>query len=227
VSEEVAIVGHRGWPARYPENTLDGFLAAAEVADAVELDVRRCSDGRLVVSHDPVLAGHVICETPWSTLCELDLGDGIHPALLDEVLAALPGTPIQLEVKNWFTDPGFEPDHRIALETAGRARPEDMVTCFNPESLAVVARTYPDVMTGLAVQAPLRLEDGLAICRDAGHVALIPDHRLIGDELEADIAVYAWTVNSEPRARELVVLGVDGIITDDPKRMSEALGSVR
>jgi glycerophosphoryl diester phosphodiesterase len=101
------------------------------------------------------------------------------------------------------------------------------VTSFNPESLAVVARTYPDVMTGLALQAPLTLEDGMAICGDAGHVALIPDHRLIGGELGVDIAVYAWTVNDETRARELVVLGVDGIITDDPKRMSEALGSVR
>jgi glycerophosphoryl diester phosphodiesterase len=227
VSQEVKIVGHRGWPTRYPENTLDGFLAAVEVAGAVELDVRRCSDGRLVLSHDPVLGGHMVCETPWSTLGELDLGGGAHPALLDEVLAALPTTPIQLEVKNWFTDPGFEPDHRIALETAGRARPGDMVTSFNPESLAVVARTYPDVITGLAVGAPLSLDDGIAMCRDAGHVALIPDHRLIGGEIEPGIAVYPWTVNDARRARELVAFGVEGIITDDPGRMSEALGRVR
>jgi glycerophosphoryl diester phosphodiesterase len=225
--KEVVVVGHRGWPARYPENTLDGFLAALDVADAVELDVRRCSDGRLVVSHDPVLGGHVVWQTPWSTLCELDIGDGSHPALLDEVIAALPDTPIQLEVKNWFTDPGFESDHRIALETAARARPGDMVTSFNPDSLAVVAGTYPDVATGLAVQAPLNIEDGMAMCRDAGHAALIPDHRLIGGELEPDISVYPWTVNDETRARELVALGVAGIITDDPGRISETLGGMR
>lgn len=219
-----SVIGHRGWPARYPENTLRGFLAAAAVADAVELDVRRCSDGRLVVSHDAVMGGFVVCETPWATLSELDVGDGHHPALLDEVLAALTDTPIQLEVKNWFTDPGFEPDHRISLETAERARPGDIVTCFNPESLAAVRRVFPDVMTGLAVQAPFGLDDALKACRDAGHAALVPNEKMIRSEIEHDIATYPWTVNDETRAVELVRLGVEGIITDDPGRIGEAVG---
>ena len=223
MSDEVVVVGHRGWPTEYPENTLGGFLAAARVAGMVELDVRRCGDGRLVVSHDPVLGGFLVCETPWSTLSEVDVGDGHHPALLDEILAALPDTPIQLEVKNWFTDPGFEPDHRIALETASRARPGDVVTGFNPESLGAVRQTFPTVGTGLAIQAPLTLEDGVKICREAGHVALVPDNRLVVAPLEAEIAVYPWTVNDERRALELAALGVTGIITDDPGRIGEAL----
>jgi len=223
VSDEVIVVGHRGWPTEYPENTLGGFLAAARVAAMVELDVRRCSDGRLVLSHDPVLGGFLVCETPWSTLCEVDVGDGHHPALLDEVMAALPETPIQLEVKNWFTDPGFEPDHRIALETASRARPGDVVTSFNPESLGVVHQTFPDVGTGLAIQAPLSFEEGVQMCRSAGHAALVPDHRLVVAPLDTEIAVYPWTVNDETRALELAALGARGIITDDPGRIGEAL----
>lgn len=225
MSFEIAIVGHRGWPARFPDNTLAGFMAAAEVADMVELDVRRCRDGRLVLSHDQTLGGLSVAGSPWSELCELDLGDGHHPALLDEVMAALPTTPIQLEVKNLPIDTGFEPDHRLALETADRARPGDIVTSFNPETLAAVRRVFPDVATGLAIQAPVVVGEAVKHCLDAGHRALVPNHSQIVAPVNGEVDVYPWTVNDARRALELVELGVTGIITDDPGTIREALRS--
>lgn len=222
---DFTVIGHRGWPARYPDNTLDGFLAAADVADAVELDVRRSADGKLVLAHDPVLGGLAVWETPWSVLCELDLGNGHHPALLDEVLAALPATPVQLEVKNWPMDPGFEPDHRLVLETAERARPGDMVTGFNLESLNAVRRVFPEVATGLCVPAAIGLDEAVNICLDAGHNALVPEFSLVTKELNVDVQVFPWTVNDPARASELVQFGVAGIITDDPGLMSTTLRS--
>lgn len=219
------IVGHRGWPTRFPDNTLSGLMAAAEVADSVELDVRRSADGKLALAHDPVLGGLSVPDTPWARLCELDLGGGHHPALLDEAIPALPDTPIQLEVKNWPLDPGFEPDHRLALETAERARPGDVVTSFNPETLAAVRRSYPEVATGLAIPAAFALDEAVKQCLDAGHQTLVPDHSLITEELNVDIDVYPWTVNSVERAQELVEFGVTGIITDDPGLMHDTLRS--
>ncbi|HET8739177.1 MAG TPA: glycerophosphodiester phosphodiesterase [Acidimicrobiia bacterium] len=216
MTNRVAVVGHRGWPTRFPDNTLSGLLAAADVVDAVEIDVRRSADGKLVLAHDPLLGGLVVSDTPWSTLMELDLGDGHHPILLDEALAALPGTPVQLEVKNWPIDPGFEPDHRIALETADRARPGDVVTSFNPVSLETVRRVFPDVPTGRCVTAGTPLDEAVEHCLDAGHRALVPDESMLHEEVPADLEVYPWTVNDPVRARELVELGVTGIITDDP-----------
>src|SRR5690606_37246920 len=53
----VEVWGHRGWPARYPDNTVAGIRAAAAVAVGVEIDVRRSADGRLVLAHDPDVAG--------------------------------------------------------------------------------------------------------------------------------------------------------------------------
>jgi glycerophosphoryl diester phosphodiesterase len=222
---DIAVVGHRGWPTIFPDNTLSGLMAAATVADALEVDVRRSADGKLVLSHDPVLGGLPVWETPWSILAELDLGDGHHPALLDEVLAAVPETPVQLEVKNWPTDPAYEPDHRIALETAERARPGDIVTGFNPDSLAAVRRVFADIPSGLAVSALADLEESVKHCLDAGHIALIPAHSLINDQLNVDLQVFPWTVNDPVRARELVEIGVTGIITDDPALMATSLRS--
>ena len=215
------VIGHRGWPARYPDNTLSGLLAASDVADGVEVDVRRSGDGKLVLSHDPDLNGVLVSATPWSQLMEIDLGDGHHPILLDEAIAALPDTPIQFEIKNWPVQPGFEPDHRLALETAERARPGDTVTSFNPETLASIRDTFPDVATGLAVMAPIALDQIVNFCLDVGHRVLVPEEKLLTEGIDFDLEVYPWTVNGVERSIELVELGVTGIITDDPGSLSQ------
>ena len=224
-NDQISVVGHRGWPSRYPDNTLSGFIAAATVADMIELDVRRSGDGKLVLSHDQVLGGHLVSETPWSTLCLLDLGDFHHPALLDEALAALPATPVQMEIKNLPIDTGFEPDHRLALEAAERTRPGDIVTSFNPETVATVRRVFPDVPTGLVITAGVALDEAVKHCLDVGHSALVPHHSMITEPPDVGIDIYTWTVNDPVRVRELAELGVTGIITDDPGSISETLRS--
>lgn len=47
------LVGHRGWPVRYPENTLAGFAAAIQAgARWLECDVQLSADGVPFVCHD-------------------------------------------------------------------------------------------------------------------------------------------------------------------------------
>jgi glycerophosphoryl diester phosphodiesterase len=229
VSDLPVVVGHRGWPSQFPDNTLAGFLAASAVAGSVETDVRRSADGKLVLSHDPDLGGLGVAAHPWSVLSELDLGDGHRPALLDEAIAAIPETPFQLEIKNMPHEPGFEPDHRLALEAAERARPGDIVTSFNWQTLAAVRQVFPDVATGVLVDR--HGEIGLAIdeCFGVGHPALLPSLFLptlgLVRALEAGLAVYPWVVDDPERVIELAGLGVSGIITDDPAGVAAALRS--
>jgi glycerophosphoryl diester phosphodiesterase len=229
VSDLPVVVGHRGCPSQFPDNTLAGFLAASAVAGSVETDVRRCADGKLVLSHDPELAGLGVAAHPWSVLSELDVGDGHRPALLDEAIAAIPETSFQFEIKNMPHEPGFEPDHRLALEAAERARPEDIVTSFNWQTLAAVREAFPDVATGVLVDR--HGEIGLAIdeCLGVGHPALVPSVFLptlgLIRALEAGLAVYPWVVDDPERVIELAGLGVSGIITDDPAGVAAALRS--
>ena len=50
------LIGHRGARGLFPENTLEGFRAAAALGiDGIELDVALTADGVAVVSHDPAL----------------------------------------------------------------------------------------------------------------------------------------------------------------------------
>jgi glycerophosphoryl diester phosphodiesterase len=222
------VVGHRGWPTRYPDNTLSGFLAACEVADGVELDVRRASDGKLILSHDPDLGGLEVSSHPWRELAEIDLGEGHRPALLDEIVASVPGLSIQFEVKNLPFQPGFEPDHRVALETAERARPGDIVTSFNWPSLAAVRREFQNVSTGVLVGRSGDIGQAVAECLSGGHSALIPSIELpvmgLVGALEAGLMVFPWVVNAVERVDELVGLGVSGIITDDPALVRAVVG---
>src|SRR5690606_17008347 len=86
------VYAHRGANRRAPENTLRAFaLAIEEGADGVELDVRTCADGTVVVAHDPHL-GRVgeraawIAMLPWERVRAVRLGDGERVPLLDEAI---------------------------------------------------------------------------------------------------------------------------------------------
>jgi glycerophosphoryl diester phosphodiesterase len=223
----IAVIGHRGWPKRFPDNTIAGFLAASEVADAVEVDVRRSGDGKLVLSHDPVLGGLVVSDHPWAVIGEIDLGDGHRPALLDEAMASIPELAFQLEIKNLPHEPGFEPDHRLALEAAGRARAGDLVTSFNWATLNAVRMAFPDVATGVLVDSHGDIELAIAICLEFGHSTLLPSVFLstldMVRALESGIDVCPWVVNEPDRVVELAGIGVSGIITDDPATARAAL----
>ena len=56
MTRHIDIQGHRGARGLFPENTLEGFRAAAALGvTAFELDVALTADGVVVVSHDPAL----------------------------------------------------------------------------------------------------------------------------------------------------------------------------
>lgn len=220
------IIGHRGWSARFPDNSLTGLLAASAVADRVEVDVRRSADGKLVLSHDAMVGGFEVATTVWSVLAEVDLGEGHRPVLLDEALGSLPDTPFLIEIKNEPYNRGFEPDHRLALEAAERTRPDDLVTSFNWASVDRVRETFPEVATGVVALAET-VAEAVARSHSIGHQAVVAEHRtgfeVLGGALGSGLEVYVWTVNDPGRAGELAVFGVSGIITDEPDLIRNAV----
>lgn len=225
------VIGHRGWPTRYPDNVLAGVAAALEVADMVEVDVRASGDRNLVLSHDPVLGGLPVDKTPWATLAQLDLGGGFHPASLDQLLERFPTSPFNLEVKNYSGEPGFDPDHEVALRTAAAARPGDLLTCFYWPTMDAVRLDFPDVATGLLVDSDWDLAKAVDHALAEGHLAVVAQWELalrsgpvVQTAAEAGLAVAVWTLNDPTRVDELASIGVTAIITDDPGEMRRAVG---
>jgi glycerophosphoryl diester phosphodiesterase len=74
------LIGHRGEPSCYPENSLAGFEAALEAGAAyIETDVQLSADGVPVLSHDPdvvKLTGqdYLVMQTDYATLSRLPAG---------------------------------------------------------------------------------------------------------------------------------------------------------
>lgn len=90
------VLGHRGYRARYPENTLLAFSKALEHgADGIECDLQKSADGRYVVIHDPTVertsggTGEV-ARMRFDELRRLDFGGGERILDLEGLLAALP-----------------------------------------------------------------------------------------------------------------------------------------
>ena len=100
------MLGHRGYRARYPENTLLAFKRAfAAGADGVECDLQKTADGRYVVIHDPgtVRVTGISADVAKLSLRELrllDFGSGERIPELCELLEAIPaGKYLNLELK--------------------------------------------------------------------------------------------------------------------------------
>ncbi|ASJ02426.1 glycerophosphodiester phosphodiesterase [Thermococcus profundus] len=101
------VLGHRGYSAKYPENTLLAFKKAVEAgADGVELDVWLTKDGEVVVIHDETVdrvsnGSGKVKEMTLEELKSLDFGNGERIPTLEEVFEALPeDVIINVELKD-------------------------------------------------------------------------------------------------------------------------------
>ncbi|MEY4159157.1 MAG: hypothetical protein RL743_1652 [Actinomycetota bacterium] len=216
-------MAHRGASRAERENTLAAFERAAEMgADAVELDVRRSADGRLVVHHDPHLAdGRAIVRT--STV-ELPT----EVPLLDTALDACHGMWVNVEIKNDPNEPDFDHTDDIAVEVAvalhRRAEPQRfLVSSFRRETIDRFRAFAPDIATAWLTPgvAADEMATTFASLRDAGHVAVHPWFGLVTERLVTEahahgLMVNVWTCDEPSKMSELRVFGVDGICTNVP-----------
>lgn len=233
------IYAHRGANRRAPENTLSAFaLAVEEQADGVELDVRTCVSGEVVVAHDAHL-GRVgeraawIGMLPWERVREVRVGERERVPLLDEVLELVigAGLRVNVEVKGDVPD-RIGTARAVAAALSRRAAHEReaiVLSSFDPLVLATLRRAIRDVPVGFLFDrehsGPLR---GPLLTRALRPHGVHPHHPLCTTESVArwharGLFVNTWTVNDPARARELARAGVDAIITDDVPAVRAAL----
>jgi glycerophosphoryl diester phosphodiesterase len=224
------ILAHRGASAHAEGNTLAAFrLAVAHGADGVELDVRFTADDRVVVHHDPIVAGI-------GPLRSIDMATlrKVRPQIptLDETLAVLPdpGFLINVEIKNGSEDPGFDPSHRMAATivdwvTANHVKDRVLVTSFNADTMDAVRSADATVDTGLLLDHRQPLRAAIPAVVAAGHGWVLPHHsrlllaprRRVAQCHEAALRVGTWTVDVGWRIGVLGRAGIDAVITNDPR----------
>ena len=243
------IVAHRGSSHQAPENTLAAFdLAWAHRADAIEIDIRLCKSGEIVVMHDSNtrrttgFEGEIAAMT-LDEIKALDAGAwkgepfaGESVPTLDEVLARLPADKqLFIEIK----DAGDEVEAgtilaplKTALENADVADDQIAVIGFNFELMRSVKSLFPHFQTSWlrgksalkeAGKAASVLDETIEQCRDGRIDGLNLSHGWLQEcDLErvraAGLGLYIHTVNEGT-----LPLWIDGFMTDCPAEMRAQL----
>lgn len=231
-SDTPVVVGHRGAAGHHPDNSIEGFRAAADLgADWVELDVRLSSDGVPVLSHDPETeSGDVVADLSARELA----AQGI--VALDEALTVIEaeGLGVDVEIKGLPTEPGYDDGLAVADETvdaltAAYLTVPFVVSSFNPAILDAVrdltaggvdtVRIFPagGEATVLAPEVAAAGDEGVAVEHEGLSEADVAAY------LDAGLVVWVWTLDDPDVAARLVDAGVEGIITDVPDVISASL----
>jgi glycerophosphoryl diester phosphodiesterase len=224
-------VGHKGAAHIEPGNTLASFDAALRHGvDMIELDViseHADGSGRLLVAHDHE---DMRSRTPLSFEQALDhlAGEAFSSLELD-VDVKIPGYEMRVVqalrehglvgrtlVSGMFTDSldrirAAEPALRLgwSVPRVRRDYTTDMLTAI--PALAI--------LTGYRATLPGRARTAL---REGRFDAIMAHWRVVTPALvravrEGGGDLYVWTVDDAARIAKLTALGVDGIITNDPR----------
>lgn len=210
------LLGHRGARAEksIPENTLASFdCALAQGCDGFEFDVRLSADLQPVICHDARIHGFEIAQTSSNQLAP--------PTLRDVLKRYQPSAFLDIELKV----SGLEAVTLKLLRIYPPARGY-VVSSFLPEVLHVIHAMDATIPLGLICET--RAQFGLWSQLPVQYV--ISQHNLARQNVITKVKdsgkkLYVWTVNSTTDIRRLADRGVDGIISDHPKRLARVFGA--
>ena len=239
----ILVIAHRGGAALRPENTLAAFVHAVELgADILEMDLRATADGAIVVLHDSTVDRTTdgkgrVDGLSLEELSSLDAGyrwsrDGgrsfpfrgqnIRVPTLEEVFKRLPNARMNIELKQsgWV----FAEAVCALVGRSGMAQ-KVLAASVDDGTLKAFREACPEVATSMSAREARFFLVTAGVYTPAAPALQIPDR--LGDHVLAtpsviaaahgrNVVLHVWTVNDAERMRELVRLGVDGIITDRP-----------
>jgi glycerophosphoryl diester phosphodiesterase len=197
---------------------------------AIELDVRTCAGGEVVVFHDATVS-RASEGRDERHVRDVSLSDlrAMGVPTLDEALtwAGSKGVGVNVEMKHDGVD-------RIVLarKTARSLHAtgaDVLLSSFDPLLLAMAAARSPRVARALLVRTgqPLWANVLQQVARppfvDALHIERTQAHPALARHLRKGLRLGVWTVNDPREAVHFVRLGVASIITDTPGEILKAL----
>ena len=232
------IIAHRGYRAKYPENTLASFEAALDAgAQMIELDVRMSRDRKLVVIHDATVDRTTDGKGPvkdhtLETLKQLDAGCRFHPRFkgervpaLDEVLERFHGrTLINIEIKADNCEADSPPDaiekQVVALVCRKNLLDFVLISSFEQKILKNIKSMEKAPSLALLSRDP---GDGgnVGLCKNLRTFSWHPRCNELKKEQvkmmhEAGIKVFPYNVDTLEEFQKMTQMEVDGVIVSDP-----------
>ncbi|MEN8253908.1 MAG: glycerophosphodiester phosphodiesterase family protein [Verrucomicrobiota bacterium] len=234
-NDDYLIVAHRGYSAKYPENTvasIEGGIAAG--SDGIEFDLHRCASGQTVLLHDYTLerttdGEGAVAEATLADLQKLDAGSwkgaqfaGERVPTLDEALKAFDGTDVTAVIEVKAAD--VDAKDLVGLLSSHEAKA--CVISFHQEKIKEIKKADSNIRCGLLVGGVPAESDPadwmLEQAKKLGCEVLSINFQVLSPDIikklrENNIETWAWTVNDTAVMQALVDWGIDGITTDLPE----------
>lgn len=230
----ILIIAHRGASSVAPPNTLKAFEKAIELkADYIEFDVHQSKDGKIVVIHDAFVTDingqeRYVKEMELRELKLINMGEGENiPTLKDLIKITKGKIGLQCEVKATnFTEELVELlEQENLIETS-------IISSFIFKELLKLQKINSSLK--LALLIPPELKSSRQLIKysqkaiNSNFYAVHPYFGAINKEFvklihQNDMLVNVWTVNEKSEIKEVLEMGVDGIISDDIQLVKQVL----
>ncbi|HWQ04554.1 MAG TPA: glycerophosphodiester phosphodiesterase family protein [Longilinea sp.] len=241
------LLAHRGASAYAPENTLAAFqLAMQQGAHGVELDAKLSADGEIMVMHDASVdrttnGSGKVNELSLAALRELDASfhsDGKYPGqkipTLAETLEALGRNAfVNIELTNYSSPRDRLPEMAAALVEKMDLRSIVLFSSFLPGNLHRVRRMLADARVAMLAYPGIMGWIGRGWIGRRAAPEIVHPYRddikpeYIQHEHRFGRRIHAWTVDSPNEAKTFLLMGIDGLISDDPPAMLRVIEDVR
>ena len=232
------LVAHRGFRAKYPENTMIAFKAGVDAgAQMVELDVHLTRDHEVVVIHDDTLDRTTNGKGPvddytLTDLKKLDAGHWFDPRFageqiptLREVLRQLSHRVlINIEIKSDIEQntpvSGVIEEKVLDLLKREDAFSAVLISSFDPRIIENIKGTN-NLLAVAFISETTEGEKTVNFCRGLNVFSFHPnflsvDKTVVEGMHEAGVHVFPYNVNSKLEFQRLIDTGADGLITDEP-----------
>ena len=228
---------HRGGDEVETENTIEAFKYSSDLGFVfIETDVQATKDGHVVIFHDATLkrmagVNKSIKELTLKEINEIDLLDGGKIPLLSEALETFPDLRFNIDIK---TEDALEETIRIikkmnfldktCLASFSSSRLKRIKHLAGPE--ACISSGQMDIFKMMCQSVGIGLKPIKSQC------AQIPlkqwgvpvlTKKFIEIAKMQNKFVHVWTIDDKNQMFELIEFGVDGLMTDKPSVLKEAM----
>ena len=251
-SSGVSVIAHRGGRGLRPGNTIEAAVNAVNLgSDVIELDVHLTADQILVVRHDDNINTTTNGTGLIRFMSAEDIGqysanfhsvdfpnkkfrEDIKVPTLESMFEKLPNKRYLIELK---PKDELTADALCTLVKKRQLEEQVIVASFHSETLKYFREQCPIVPTSIGQSEMVwlvlleRLNLG-HLFKTESYSIQVPvsygGYRILSPSLidlahRLNMRVDVWTVNSPEVMREVINMGVDGIITDYPDRLISIL----
>lgn len=235
-------LAHRGGAWDGIENSFEAIQRCVELGYRyIETDVHLSKDGQVIAVHDPSLDRTTdrrgrIRDLTWREISRARIGGIARIPRLVDLFEEFPDLCFNIDAKvsevvvplvQTIEAGGPAVAERVCLASFSDARLRRMRALTHGKVATSMGQTeVARLRTASFMRTSLRL---LSFPGDAAQVPLsfggrrVVDRRLVESAHQLGKKVHVWTVDEPDQMRELLDLGVDGIITDEPVVLKQVL----